>query len=121
MSPELELLRQVQAELRELRAQVSQLLARPQVPTPGSQAVTVDAARALLGCGRSQIFALIKSGALKRASKVGRQTMITLSSLEALQGQASQQAAPRAKEKPARRTTGQAEKEAILKLIQRKR
>jgi len=63
---------------RELRALRAQEVAR------NSAFVTLESARAMLGCKRSKIFDLLRQGLLKRAQKVGRSVMITVDSIEAL-------------------------------------
>jgi excisionase family DNA binding protein len=45
--------------------------------------MTVEAAAAHLGCGRTQVFALIRDGAIRRARKLGRRTMVFRDSVEA--------------------------------------
>jgi hypothetical protein len=84
-----------------------------------ARAVSVEEAQTLLGCGRSQIFELLRSGALRRGPKVGRAAMICAKSLEALLERANRAPPPRLKRRPARRDTGQGkrESEAILRLI----
>jgi hypothetical protein len=76
-------------------------------------------AQAMLGCGRSRIFELLRSGALRRGAKVGKTAMICAKSLEALLERVDREPAPRLKRRPARRDTGRGESvsAAILKLI----
>jgi hypothetical protein len=110
------LLREVLHELRRLRETVGAIQARisQAAPVQAARAVTVDAAQALLGCGRSQVFALLKAGALSRAPKVGK----TLESIEALQECFSREPAPKLKRQPARSTaTGRETREAILRML----
>jgi hypothetical protein len=116
-----ELLWAIYEELRELRESMRGLETRlhHQKPAQAMRAVSVEVAQALLGCGRSQLFALLKSGALRRAPKVGKAVMITTASLEAFQERGSREPVPRLKRRPARRDSGRGEKEAILKLIRR--
>lgn len=47
-------------------------------------AVTLKEAMRRLGCGRVQVFKLLKSGVLVRAQKVGRKTLITAESIDQL-------------------------------------
>lgn len=47
-------------------------------------AVTLKEAMRRLGCGRVQVFKLLKSGVLVRAQKVGRKTLITAESIDEL-------------------------------------
>ncbi len=47
-------------------------------------AVTLKEAMRRLGCGRVQVFKLLKSGVLVRAQKVGRKTLITAESIDHL-------------------------------------
>ena len=121
METEPELLRAIYKELRELSESMRGLEARlsKQTPVQATRAVSVEVAQALLGCGRSQLFALLKSGALSRAPKVGKAVMITLASLEAFQERGSREPVPRLLRRPARRASGRGEKDAILKLIRR--
>ena len=121
VEPEPELLRAIYKELRELSESIRGLEARlnKQTPAQATRAVSVEVAQALLGCGRSQLFALLKSGALSRAPKVGKAVMITLASLEAFQERGSREPVPRLQRRSARRASGRGEKDAILKLIRR--
>jgi predicted DNA-binding transcriptional regulator AlpA len=114
-------LRAIHEELRQLRESMRGLetCLHNRSPAHAARAVSVDAAQALLGCGRSQIFQLLKSGALRRAPKVGKAVMITTASLEAFQERASLAPIPPTKRRPARRTNGRGERDAILKLIRR--
>jgi hypothetical protein len=80
---------------------------------------TIEAAQAMLGCGRSRIFELLKSGALRRAPKLGKVAMIHLPSLEALMDGIDREPAPKLKRRPAQHNAGRGEKDAILKLIRR--
>ena len=54
--------------------------------TPEPLAVRIPVAMALIGIRRTKIYELINSGEL-RTVKVGRATLITMSSLRALVGQ----------------------------------
>ncbi|MGE6763254.1 hypothetical protein ACQKGO_34905 [Corallococcus interemptor] len=114
------LLREIHHELRRLREAVGVIQARitQAAPIQAARAVTVDAARALLGCGRSQVFALLKAGALSRAPKVGKTAMVTMESIEALQERFGREPTPKLKRQPARSTaTGRETREAILRLL----
>lgn len=53
-------------------------------------ALTVEATAARLGCRRTQVFALLRSGRLKRGEKAGRTTMVLLASVEAFERGATQ-------------------------------
>ena len=114
-----DLLREIYAELRKLREAVGDIQHRiaNAAPVQAARSISIDAAQALLGCGRSRIFELLRSGALRRAPKVGKVAMITLDSLEALQECFSREPAPKRKRQPTQQSTGRAEKDAILKLI----
>ena len=114
-----DLLREIYAELRKLREAVGDIQHRiaNAAPVQAVRSISIDAAQALLGCGRSRIFELLRAGALCRAPKVGKVAMITLDNIEALQECFSREPAPKRKRQPAQRATGLAEKEAILKLI----
>ena len=69
-----ELLRAIYNELRELSESMRALDARltHRTPVQATRAVSVEVAQALLGCGRSQLFALLKFGASSRASKASK-------------------------------------------------
>ena len=114
-----DLLWEIYAELRKLREMVGDMQHRiaNAAPVQAARAISIDAAQALLGCGRSRIFELLRSGALRRAPKVGKVAMITLDSIEAVQECFSREPAPKRKRQPAQQSTGRAEKDAILKLI----
>jgi hypothetical protein len=122
VATEPELLRAIYKELRELSESMRGLEARlnNQIPAQATRAVSVEVAQALLGCGRSQLFALLKSGALSRAPKVGKSVMITLASLEAFQERGSREPVPRLQRHRVGRDFGRDEKEAILSLIRRR-
>jgi hypothetical protein len=117
-----DLLRVIYEELRGLRHEVRALQARPPDAPPGqgARAVSIDTARALLGCGRSRVFELLRSGALRRAPKMGKAAMVSAASLEALLEGLHREPVPHPKRKPrARRNAGPQERAAILKLIRR--
>ena len=126
---ESDLLRAICDELRGLRESVREIEHRisSTAPAQAARAISIEAAQAMLGCGRSRIFELLKSGALRRAPKLGKVVMIDLPSLEALiDGIAREPApklkrepAPKLKRRPAQRNTGRGERDAILKLIRR--
>jgi len=114
------LLRSIHEELRLLREAVGALHARftQGAPMQAARAVTVDAAQALLGCGRSQVFALLKAGALSRAPKVGKTAMVTRESIEALQERFSREPAPKLMRQPARNAaSGRETRDAILRML----
>lgn len=70
------------AELRQLRAVVVEL---QQAQTlQGAEAVPVEVAGALLGCRRTQVFALLAIGKLTPAPRQGRRRMVTRASVDAL-------------------------------------
>lgn len=48
-------------------------------------ALTVEATAARLGCKRTRVFALLRSGRLKRGVRTGRTTMVQLASVEAFE------------------------------------
>ena len=118
---ELYLLREIREELRKVREAIGELQMRivNAVPVQTARAVSIEAAQAMLGCGRSRIFELLKSGVLRRAPKLGRAAMIHLPSLEAFVDGIDREPAPKLKRSPAQRNTGRGEKDEILKLIRR--
>jgi len=83
---ESELLRAIYEELRGLRHEVRQLHSMPShAPAlQSARAVPLATAQALLGCGRSRLFELLRSGALRRTPRVGKGAMVSAASLEAL-------------------------------------
>jgi hypothetical protein len=121
-----ELLRAIYEELRGLRESVNEISTKISTTPPAQAArarargVSMKEAQAMLGCGRSRIFELLRSGALRRGPKVGKAAMICAKSLEALLERVDREPEPpRLKRRPARRDTGRGESEsaAILKLI----
>ena len=119
---ESELLRAIYEEVRGLRHEVRELQSKPSnaAPLQAARAVSIDTARALLGCGRSRIFELLRSGTLRRAPKMGKVAMVSAASLEALLEGLHREPVPKLKRKPpAQRDAGRKEKAAILKLIRR--
>jgi hypothetical protein len=119
-----DILRAIYEELRGLRQSVNEIHTKINSAAPAqaarARAVSVDEAQTLLGCGRSRIFELLRSGALRRGPKVGRAAMVCAKSLEALLVRVDREPeTPRLKRRPARRDTGQGKREsaAILKLI----
>lgn len=87
---EAEPLAMVLAELRALRAEVQvqgqELLElRQQLRGPPPVSIPVEEAARHLGCARTQVFELLRRGQLRRGKSVGRRTMVTVASLEALQ------------------------------------
>jgi hypothetical protein len=117
------ILRAIYEELRGLRESVNEIHTKISNKAPAqaarARAVSVEHAQTMLGCGRSRIFELLRSGALRRGPKVGRAAMICAKSLEALLERVDREPAPRLKRRPARRDTGRGEREseAILRLI----
>ncbi len=117
------ILRAIYEELRGLRQSVNAIHTRISNTAPveatRARAVSIEAAQAILGCGRTRIFELLKSGALRRGPKVGKVAMICAKSLEALLERVDREPAPGLKRRPARRDSGRGEqeREAILKLI----
>ncbi|MFP2929489.1 helix-turn-helix domain-containing protein [Pyxidicoccus sp. 3LG] len=61
-----------------------------------------------LGCARTQVFKLLHQGQLKRGRSVGRRTMISVASLDALQTGESQRQ-PRSRTAKPRRALAQAQ------------
>ncbi|WP_224360279.1 hypothetical protein [Hyalangium versicolor] len=117
-------LRAIYEELRGLRESVNEIRTKISHAAPAQAAralaVSMEQAQTLLGCGRSRIFELLRSGALRRGPKVGRAAMICAKSLEALLERVDREPeTPKLKRRPARRDTGQGKREsaAILKLI----
>lgn len=93
------------AELRTLRSVVEvqgqELLElRRGLAVPPSVSMPVEDAARVLGCGKTQVFALLRNGTLKRGKSVGRRTMVTRASVDELQG-ARRASTP---QRPARRT-----------------
>jgi len=103
------------AEMKQIREGVEDIRASGPMMEPGQVAVSIAAAMKLLGCGRSRIFELLKKGDLQRApNKVGRETMILTSSIDALLHSPEPRevrCAPKAKR------SGQAARDAILQMI----
>ena len=119
-----DILRAIYAELRGLRESVNEIHTKISSAAPAqaarTRAVSVEQAQTLLGCGRSRIFELLRSGALRRGPKVGRAAMICAKSLETLLERVDREPeTPKFKRRPARRDTGRGKREraAILKLI----
>jgi hypothetical protein len=119
-----ELLRAIYEELRGLRESVNEIHTKisngPPAQAARGRGVSMKEAQAMLGCGRSRIFEMLSSGALRRGPKVGKAAMICAKSLEALLERVDREPeTPRLKRRPARRDTGRGESEsaAILKLI----
>ena len=119
-----ELLRAIYEELRGLRESVNEIHTKishaASAQAARALAVSMEQAQTLLGCGRSRIFELLRSGALRRGPKVGKAAMICAKSLEALLERVDREPeTPKLKRRPARRDTGQGKREsaAILKLI----
>jgi hypothetical protein len=118
------ILRAIYEELRGLRESVNEIHTKISSTAPAQAAralaVSMEQAQTLLGCGRSRIFELLRSGALRRGPKVGRAAMICAKSLEALLERVDREPeTPKLKRRSARRDTGQGKREsaAILKLI----
>jgi hypothetical protein len=105
-----DILRAIYDELRGLRQSVNEIHTQINSTAPAqaarARAVTVEEAQTMLGCGRSRIFELLRSGALRRGPKVGRVAMICTKSLEALLERVDREPVPRLKRRPARRDTG---------------
>ena len=119
-----DILRAIYEELRGLRESVNEIHTKISSTAPAqaarARAVSVEEAQTLLGCGRSRLFELLRSGALRRGPKVGRAAMICAKSLEALLERVDREPeTPKLKRRPAQRDTGQGKREsaAILKLI----
>lgn len=66
------------AEVRALRSEVRELIART---APTAPAVPIDVAASLLGCSRKQVYRLIQRRHLTRARSAGRRTMIATESI----------------------------------------
>ncbi len=118
---ESDLLRAIYDELRGLRESVREIEHRISntAPAQAARAISIEAAQAILGCGRSRIFELLRSGALRRAPKLGKMAMIYLPSLEALMDGIDREPAPKLKRRPAQRNAGRGERDEILRLIRR--
>lgn len=70
----LRLLRQIDARLAKLEARVD----------TDRLAVPIEDAQRLLGCGRTQIYMLLRQGRLQRTPKIGRKVMVTMDSITRL-------------------------------------
>jgi hypothetical protein len=121
-----DILRAIYEELRGLRESVNEIHTKISSTAPAqaarARAISVEVAQTMLGCGRSRIFELLRSGALRRGPKVGRAAVICAKSLEALLERVHcEPQAPKLKRRAARRDTGRGEREsaAILKLVRR--
>jgi excisionase family DNA binding protein len=78
-----ELVNEVAKEAADSRSGLTRAL------TATAEAVSVEAAAALLGCRRRQVFSLLKRGVLVRAPRVGRELRIYVASInEALRPRA---------------------------------
>ena len=103
------------AEMKQIREGVEDIRSSGPKMEPGQIAVSVAAAMKLLGCGKNRVFELLKNGALQRVpNKVGRETMILKSSIDALLHSPEPreaQSAPKAKR------SGQAARDAILQMV----
>lgn len=74
----------VRAELQAMRELLDELLRGVrELKTTSASAVTVEDAAARLGCSRSRVFELLKSGRLYRAERCGRRVLVTSASIEA--------------------------------------
>ena len=117
-----DILRAIYEELRGLRESVNEIHTKISHAAPAqtarARAVSVEEAQTILGCGRSRVFELVRSGALRRGPKVGRTAMISAKSLEAFLERMDHEPSPRIKRRTARRNSGREESTAILKLIQ---
>ncbi|MFL5349838.1 MAG: hypothetical protein ACJ8AT_34100 [Hyalangium sp.] len=119
-----DILRAIYEELRGLRESVNEIHTKISSAAPAqsarARAVSVEEAQTMLGCGRSRIFELLRSGALRRGPKVGRAAMICAKSLEALLERVDREPeTSRLKRRPTRRDNGRGarESEAILRMI----
>src|SRR3954465_711339 len=65
--------------------------------------VTVSEAARALRCGRTRVFELLAEGRLVRGQKFGRETVVTIASIEALQAAQTPGAPPRRRRQPTRR------------------
>jgi hypothetical protein len=70
------------AELKALREKMEALDRK--VTAPASHVVTVDQAAELLHCKRRRVFQYLEQGLLRRGKRHGRETTITLASIDAL-------------------------------------
>ncbi|WP_143076154.1 hypothetical protein [Stigmatella erecta] len=116
-------IRELREELRTLRADLASLRGHMISPTP--VVVGVEEAGRHLGCGRTKIFELLKSGMLEQAPKVGRSTMVTVASIHAYQQVGSNETTQQKRRRklkaraPASKaqSSGREAREAILKLV----
>ena len=84
------------------------VLIAPAPPPAKRLTVTIDTTRQISGLGNTTIFGLIKNGRLE-AVHVGRRTLITMRSLEAL-------LTPQGRSEPPRRQRGRPRKAAQFEL-----
>ncbi len=68
-------LKEIRSDLRRLKSATIQ---------PGAVAITVMQAAARMGCAKTRVFELLKTGELKRGKKVGKCSMVLVSSVDAL-------------------------------------
>jgi excisionase family DNA binding protein len=111
-------LRELRVSLSEIQTWISNMASSPSMRTV--RAVSIEAAQAILGCGRTQVYELLRSGALRRAPKVGRRVMINLTNLEAFLDDLNRDLPPKLKRRPAQRAASR-EAEEILKLVRQKK
>jgi hypothetical protein len=81
-------LKEIHSDLRRLKAATIQ---------PGAVSITIQQAAARLGCAKTRVFELLKSGELLRGKRVGKNAMVLVSSIDAL----TREAAP-VRRRPAR-------------------
>ena len=72
-------LKEIRSDLRRLKSATIQ---------PGAVAITIEQAAARLGCAKTKVFDLLKSGELKRGKKVGKKSMVLLSSVDGFTAEA---------------------------------
>ena len=96
-----------------------QALVQTRAVQPGAAAVTVEQATSLLGCAKTRIFDLLKSGQLRRGKRLGRRTMVRTSSITALSDVAPKEVAARVQKKP-QLTQPETRAEILRKLKQRR-
>ncbi|WNZ59118.1 helix-turn-helix domain-containing protein [Myxococcus sp. MxC21-1] len=103
-------------ESKALRADLQTIRSRADAaPAP---AVPIDTAATWLGCGRSRVYELLNAKKLRRGPKLGRATMVTVESIEALLASGPERE-PARRQARSPRPSGAATRAAILKLIRK--
>ena len=127
----LEELRALRSELASLRALIEVYVPLRTPPSAGyvppeAVAMTVRQAAARLGCSPKKIFSLLRDGELKRGRKHGRQSMVTVESVEKVSRLPGTKAAPKRPEpapapRPYDDVAAQAEVQALIASTRKRR